>query len=84
MFCLIEARTALVSSFFIGLIRFYQRYISAALPPTCRFEPTCSNYTTTAIERFGSIRGVFMGVWRILKCHPFHPGGLDPVPEREE
>ncbi|MGZ0217212.1 MAG: membrane protein insertion efficiency factor YidD [Acidimicrobiales bacterium] len=68
----------------LGFIRFYQRYISVVLPPTCRFEPTCSNYSATAIQRFGSMRGLFMGIWRILRCHPFHPGGLDPVPPLKE
>ena len=73
-----------MSNILVGLIRLYQRYVSVLLPPTCRFEPTCSNYSTTAIERFGPVRGVLMGVWRILRCHPFHPGGLDPVPRRKE
>lgn len=63
-----------------GLIRGYQRYISAYTPPVCRFQPTCSNYTLQAIETHGALRGVWLGFWRIMRCHPFHPGGHDPVP----
>lgn len=65
---------------FVGLIAFYQRYISAYTPPSCRFHPTCSAYTKEAIEVHGAMKGVWLGTWRILRCHPFHPGGLDPVP----
>ncbi|HEX3025719.1 MAG TPA: membrane protein insertion efficiency factor YidD [Clostridia bacterium] len=65
---------------FIRLIRFYQRYLSPLKPPSCRFYPTCSNYAITAISRFGVLRGGLLSMRRILKCHPFHPGGVDPVP----
>lgn len=67
---------------FIALIRFYQFAISPLKPPTCRFYPTCSHYGLEAIQRFGAIKGGWLAIKRILKCHPFHPGGLDPVPEK--
>ncbi len=66
---------------FLKLIRGYQRFISPLFPARCRFYPTCSSYAYTAIERFGVIRGGWLALRRILKCHPFHPGGYDPVPE---
>lgn len=62
------------------VIRFYQRFISPGLPPACRFYPTCSEYGYEAIERYGIIKGGIMAVRRIVRCHPFHPGGYDPVP----
>ena len=64
-----------------GLIRFYQRFISPLMPPACRFTPTCSHYTYEAIDRFGFVKGSWLGLKRIGRCHPFHPGGFDPVPE---
>lgn len=64
----------------LALIRFYKRFISPALPSACRFEPTCSVYTYQAIEKYGVIKGGWMGVKRISRCHPLHPGGYDPVP----
>ncbi|HEY9705374.1 MAG TPA: membrane protein insertion efficiency factor YidD [Allocoleopsis sp.] len=69
---------------FIWLIRGYQMFISPIFPPSCRFQPTCSHYTLESIERFGVIRGGWLGVNRILRCHPFHPGGYDPVPKKED
>jgi len=65
---------------FILLIRFYQLVISPLKPPTCRFYPTCSHYGLESIKRFGALRGGYLAIKRILKCHPFHPGGIDPVP----
>jgi putative membrane protein insertion efficiency factor len=62
------------------LLRFYKRFISPLLPPMCRFEPTCSVYTMQAIEKYGFIRGTWLGARRLLRCHPFNPGGWDPVP----
>jgi uncharacterized protein len=69
---------------FISLIRFYQKFISPLTPPTCRFYPTCSHYGLEAFRRFGVIKGGYLTVKRILKCHPFHPGGFDQVPEKRE
>ncbi|VBB07481.1 Hypothetical protein LUCI_2730 [Lucifera butyrica] len=63
----------------IGLILFYRKFISPLKPPTCRFVPTCSEYALLAIEKYGVFRGLKMAVKRILRCHPFHPGGYDPV-----
>jgi uncharacterized protein len=65
---------------FIGGIRFYQKFISPLSPPSCRFYPTCSQYGLEAIHRFGAIKGGYLAIRRILKCHPFHSGGIDPVP----
>lgn len=65
---------------FLALIRFYRRRISPALPPTCRFYPSCSEYTYQAIEKYGAGRGGWLGLRRVSRCHPWHPGGYDPVP----
>ncbi|WXT73884.1 membrane protein insertion efficiency factor YidD [Salmonella enterica subsp. enterica serovar Infantis] len=64
----------------IALIRVYQRLISPLLGPHCRFTPTCSSYGIEALRRFGVIKGSWLTVKRVLKCHPLHPGGDDPVP----
>lgn len=64
-------------------LRAYQRYLSPLKgAPSCRFHPTCSAYAIEAIEKHGVLRGGFMGLMRVLRCHPFHPGGFDPVPAR--
>ncbi|MBQ6164247.1 MAG: membrane protein insertion efficiency factor YidD [Clostridia bacterium] len=68
----------------LGSIRFYQRHISPLFPARCRYYPTCSSYAFTAIERFGLLKGGFMGARRILRCNPFWPGGYDPVPEKKD
>lgn len=73
-------RQGLAARLGIGLVRGYQRYISPYKPPVCRFYPSCSQYTLTAIQRYGLIKGSWLGLWRILRCHPFHPGGIDHVP----
>ena len=67
----------------ILLIRFYQKFISPMFPAKCRFYPTCSQYTLEAIKEHGAIKGTYLGIRRILKCHPFHEGGYDPVPKKE-
>lgn len=68
----------------IAGIRFYQKALSPLKPPSCRFYPTCSQYGIEAIERFGPLKGGYLTMKRILKCHPFHPGGFDYVPEKKE
>ncbi|MFD2133397.1 membrane protein insertion efficiency factor YidD [Pseudogracilibacillus auburnensis] len=65
---------------FIFFVKFYRKVISPLKPPTCRFYPTCSEYSLQSYERFGAIKGTYLTVVRILKCHPFHPGGVDLVP----
>ena len=64
----------------LAAIRFYKRFISPMLPSACRFEPTCSQYTYQAIDKYGVIRGSWLGIKRISRCHPLNPGGYDPVP----
>ncbi|MCX8017883.1 MAG: membrane protein insertion efficiency factor YidD [Rhodocyclaceae bacterium] len=65
---------------FIWLVRGYQLAISPFLPPSCRFFPTCSCYAIEAFERHGAVKGLWLSVRRIARCHPWHPGGHDPVP----
>lgn len=65
---------------FIGLIRGYRMVISPLFLPVCRYQPTCSQYMIEAIQRYGTVRGGWLGLRRLLRCHPFHPGGCDPVP----
>lgn len=66
---------------FILIVKFYRKMISPIKPPTCRFYPTCSAYSLESYKRFGAIKGTILTVKRISKCHPFHPGGVDLVPE---
>lgn len=68
----------LASAFLIRLVRFYQRWISPSLPPLCRFQPTCSEYFILAVQKYGPIRGSLKGIWRIIRCNPWNPGGYDP------
>ncbi len=61
------------------LVRMYQKYVSPWTPSACRFSPSCSEYAAQAILKYGPVRGVGMALWRLCRCHPFHPGGYDPV-----
>lgn len=74
-----KVRGAFLGSFRV-LIKFYQYFISPLLGPRCRFYPTCSNYAMQALETHGLRKGIFLSMKRVLKCHPFHEGGVDAVP----
>ena len=69
-----------MKQFMLFLIRLYRRCISPMLGPHCRYTPTCSQYAIEAIEKYGALKGGWLALRRILRCHPFHPGGYDPVP----
>jgi putative membrane protein insertion efficiency factor len=71
----------MIARFLILLILAYQRFVSPLLGPVCRFSPSCSQYTRLCIERFGPLRGSWLGMKRVARCHPFHPGGVDLPPE---
>ena len=66
----------------IGIIKTYQTLISPLFPPSCRFYPSCSQYALEAVSTYGALRGGWLAIKRISKCHPFHEGGLDPVPAK--
>lgn len=71
---------SLIKKLLLNLIEFYQKRISPIKGRTCRFYPSCSEYTRQAVLKYGPLKGSYMGIKRVLKCHPFHPGGYDPVP----
>ncbi len=73
----------LLADVVLAPVRLYRRYLSPLKPtPSCRFHPTCSEYAIQAVETHGVIKGVALATWRVLRCHPFNPGGYDPVPPR--
>ena len=69
-----------VKGFVLALIRFYQTAVSPHFPPSCRYTPTCSSYALQAVSKYGAVKGLILAGKRILRCHPFHQGGYDPVP----
>ena len=77
-----RAALKLPAQFVAAPIVLYRRWISPALPARCRFYPSCSAYALEAVQTHGAIKGIGLAVWRLLRCHPFHPGGFDPVPPR--
>lgn len=70
----------IINKVILKILRFYQIFISTFTRPSCRFYPTCSEYAYQAFETHGILRGLYLTIKRLLKCHPFHPGGYDPVP----
>jgi uncharacterized protein len=72
----------MIRKILIALILLYRRFVSPWMPPTCRFDPTCSAYALDALREYGAVRGGLMSAWRILRCNPFSQGGYDPVVPR--
>jgi putative membrane protein insertion efficiency factor len=70
-----------VRTLLLFLIRIYQLTFSAIMGKGCRYDPTCSDYATESVRRFGALKGTILGIARICRCHPWHPGGHDPVPD---
>lgn len=68
----------MISYILIACVRFYQKWISPSLPDMCRFEPSCSEYFILAVQKYGAIKGSLKGIWRIMRCNPWNPGGYDP------
>ena len=77
-----ETGPTVVTRALMAAVAGYRRFISPLLPPRCRFEPSCSAYAFEALRVHGAARGLWLAVARIVRCHPFHPGGYDPVPSR--
>jgi uncharacterized protein len=77
---LAPARPSAAARVLVALITGYRRFVSPLLAPRCRFEPSCSAYALEAVREHGALRGTWLAVRRIGRCHPFHPGGFDPVP----
>ncbi|MST70831.1 membrane protein insertion efficiency factor YidD [Mogibacterium kristiansenii] len=75
-----KAISNFIKSILILMVRGYQLFISPLFPPACRFTPTCSTYFIQALEKYGPIKGSWLGIKRILRCHPGNPGGYDPLP----
>ncbi len=73
----------MIRNVLVAVLTAYQRVVSPLLPPACRFHPTCSEYFRQAVLAHGALRGSWLGVRRLAKCHPFHPGGFDPVDQNE-
>ncbi len=80
MFFLKSMTGNLFRNIFLLSIRLYQFFVSSITPPSCRFYPTCSEYSYLALKKYGVLKGLCLTIRRLLKCHPFHPGGYDPVP----
>lgn len=78
-----ELRRSWAAQWAVAAVRWYQRYLSPRKPPVCRYTPTCSEYTAQAITHYGALRGIWLGLKRLLRCHPWSPGGYDPVPGLE-
>ncbi len=75
----VRNKIIIMSRFVLYVIRGYRRFISPLLPPSCRFHPTCSHYALQAIEKYGVFKGSWLTIKRLIKCHPYHPGGFDPL-----
>ena len=73
----------MIKNFLVNCIKFYQKKISPSRPPVCRFYPSCSEYAVQAIELHGSLKGILLIIFRLIRCNPFCKGGYDPVPERK-
>jgi len=78
------APVSLPAKVLVGMIWFYGRFLSPLFPPSCIYQPTCSSYAATAITRFGALRGGWLALKRVFRCHPFRSGGHDPVPDKWE